>query len=179
MVNSLYDECENSEDKIFFDEIINNLSDIIKIQKEMIEELNDELRNEITYSGYLESLGETSNNGRLESDEQLQNAFIRYFSYNVKKPLSSYTLNDYCSRLRNLWATYYEAMLQNDADLEGIYISNEEFSSETPLLNVYNNIEALRFFVAKKSKSAENKKKWLNAGAALSKFEEFAIQSNK
>ena len=80
MVNSLYDECENSEDKIFFDEIINNLSDIIKIQKEMIEELNDELRNEITYSGYLESLGETSNNGRLESDEQLQNALIRYFS---------------------------------------------------------------------------------------------------
>lgn len=176
MVNSLYDECENSDDKIFFDEIINNLSDIIKMQKEMIEELNDELRDEITYSGYLESLNEANDNGVFESDEQLQSSFIRYFTYSVKKPLSSYTLNDYCSRLRNLWLTFCES---EDADLEDIYISKEQCSSETPLLNVYNNVQTLRFFVDKKNKGADNKKKWANAGAALSKLEEFIKENNK
>ena len=119
---------------------------------------------------------EANDNGVFESDEQLQSSFIRYFTYSVKKPLSSYTLNDYCSRLRNLWLTFCES---EDADLEGIYISKEQCNAETPLLNVYNNVQTLRFFVDKNNKGTDNKKKWANAGAALSKLEEFIKENNK
>ncbi len=173
MINALYDECECSEDRIFFDEIINNLADIIEMQKEMIEELKMEAECGARNTSLLREQPFI----RPENDEQLQNAFTYYFTYEAKKSLSSYTLNDYCSRLRNLWAMFYEAYEEKDTDLDGVHLSEESFSHDNPLTNIYNNIDNLRFFVIKKSKKSENKKKWANAGAALSKLEEFVTGS--
>ena len=180
MINGLYAECEKSDEAIYFNEIINNFSDIIQLQKELIEELREkaEYTNNIYYKGASfdgEANKETfmtTPSGAFTTDEEMQAAFTYYLACKAEKKLSSYTINDYCSRIKKLWKSFCEAYIANelpDEFQEGIEIT----SSENPFLNVSKYIEPLNYYIAMKSSVTNEKRNWANIQAALNKFEEF------
>jgi hypothetical protein len=102
----------------------------------------------------------------------MQAAFTYYLAFKAEKKLSSYTINDYCSRIKKLWKSFCEAYIANelpDEFQEGIEIT----SSENPFLNVSKYIEPLNYYIAMKSSVTNEKRNWANIQAALNKFEEF------
>lgn len=185
MINELYAECEASEDAILFDEIINTLADVIQRQKEIIDDMraDDEhpgsngsyaVPTEFSHN-YIVCPPQQQNN--FETDEQIQAGFAYYLTHQVEKPLSSYTINDYCSRIRNLWKSFYNA--HKDGELpEELYVS-ETASFENPLVNAYNHIEELNCYVGMMSAISDEKRNWANIGAALNKFISFIENTDK
>ena len=181
LINQLYDECENSEDLIFFNEIINNFADIVEYQKDMVSDLQSEL----DYNDFLEDGKDTSlfapaqqiiNN--FTSEEEIQKAFSIHFTTVSKKTLSSYTVNDYCSRIKNLWKNFYNDYKNGNLPIE--LSVNEEFANpNTPLMNAYKHIDELNCYVGIMSATTNEKKNWANIAAALNKFIDFITETKK
>lgn len=174
LIKQVYGECENSEDLIFFNEIINSFADIIEYQKEMV----DDLKNEIDYMNYLEYCKQENTNksvSEFTTDQEMQTAFYNYFTTSAPKKLSSYTVNDYLSRIRNLWNLYY-----NDAEAPNndVRINRELIKENSPLINAYNHLDGLQAYVNFIGAKTEEKKNWANIASALNKFTEF-INSKK
>lgn len=177
MINDLYPECADSVDAMLFDEIINTFADIVQKQKDIIEDLRMEI--ECTSAGNARPRGFSHNyignpvqhGGELENDEQVRDAFAHYLSYETDKPLSSYTINDYCSRIRNLWKSFYTAH-QNGELPDELYVS-ERASAESPLLHAFGHVEELNCYATMMSAASDEKKNWANIGAALNKFAKF------
>lgn len=184
MINDLYPECEDSSEAIFFNEIINNFADIIQLQQEIIDDLRMEV--ESINSGNTGAISKgffrtfiacpTQPNDGFETDEQMQAAFAYYLTYQNEKQLSSYTINDYCSRIRNLWKSFYKAY--KDGVLPDELCIEDTISLENPLINVYNHIDELNCYVGMMSAASNEKRNWANTNAALNKFVEF-INSKK
>lgn len=180
MINDLYPECEYSDDAMLFDEIIKTFADIVELQKGIINDLRMEI--ETTASGNRSNVTAKSPHnyapGHLppatdfETDEQVQAALTYYFIYQVEKPLSSYTINDYCSRLKNLWKSFYAEYIEDKLPKE-FEISKEQINENTPLLNVFYHMEALNCYISMKIAESEGNRNWANTRAAFNKFDEF------
>lgn len=181
MVNDLYPECEGISEEIFFNEIIKNLADVIELQKEMIESLRTEagvygFHNKLTQgniatNGYIPCFEQDDSN--YETDEQVKNGFVYYLTNQASKPLSSYTINDYCSRIRNLWKSFYKAYTDNKLPKE-LQI-DKNITEENSFLNAYNYVDELDCYIAMMSATSEEKRNWANISAAFNKFVKFVI----
>lgn len=178
LIRSMYEEIENSEDRIFMEEIIDRFSDIVELQNTVISDREMELES-------LAAAGRGCNTSSFiavrqdgfRDDKQLQAAFADYLSKKKKKPLSSYTINDYCSRIRNVWKSFYTDYL--DGSLQKELAENvETVNADNPLVNALNNIEELCCY-AEMCMHSENGRNWANAIAALNNFADFAAESSK
>ena len=90
------------------EEIIDRFSDIVELQNTVISDREMELESlAAAGSGCNTSSFIALRQDGFRDDKQLQAAFADYLSKKKKKPLSSYTINDYCSRIRNVWKSFY------------------------------------------------------------------------
>lgn len=198
-INSLYDRYEDHTDEIFVDEIIESFCKIIERQRDKIHDLETEsgMYNMTAHPlGLSNSTNEAEssfdfssqpfrhrfiafkstpaeNNGILQesfqNDKQLQDAFIQYCLINGK---SSYTVNDYCSRIKNLWKSFYEEH-QNGELPEELVVIEEKINPNCPLLNAYHHTDELHCFISMKIAGNDENRNWANTRAALNKFDEF------
>ena len=105
----------------------------------------------------------------LNNDKELQAAFTDYCLQNGK---SSYTANDYCSRIKNLWRTFYQAYQSGELPDE-LEIRKEKIQSDSPLLNAYYHADELHCYISMKVAGTDGNRNWLNVRAAFNKFDEF------
>lgn len=171
MVNHLYDEIEYSEDKLFMDEIIGTFLEIMDIQRSVIVDLIMEMESGggCTQTQHNFVAAYTRPQGGFRDDKQLQTAFAAYLT---SKGKSSYTVNDYCSRIRNLWKSFY-----NDYKLgelpNGLQVDEESILQDNPLVNAFIHSQKLNVYVRLKLDSTDNKRNLANTQAAMRRFDEF------
>lgn len=187
-INELYDGYEDYTDEIFVNEMIEAFCKIIEKQRERINDLETENGAYITNSSF--SSGNqpfvhnfavcqtnitSQNKGALQegfqNDKQLQEAFTLYC---LSKGKSSYTVNDYCSRIKNLWKSFYEEYQKGNLPKE-IEVNEEKIQPNTPLLNVYYHTDELNCYVSMKIAESDGNRNWANTRAAFNKFDEFKI----
>ena len=171
MVNHLYDEIESSEDKLFMDEIIGTFLEIMDIQRGVITDLIMETESGGGYTPGQHSFvaAYTLPQGGFCDDKQLQTAFATYLT---SKGKSSYTINDYSSRIRNLWKAFYLEYKAGELPAE-LLVDEESIRPEHPLLNAFNHSEELNAYVSMKMAGAENKRNLANTQAAMRRFDDF------
>lgn len=178
LIKSLLNEIENSEDRIFMEEIIDRFSDIVELQNTVISDREMELESlAAAGSGCNTSSFIAVRQDGFRDDKQLQAAFADYLSKKKKKPLSSYTINDYCSRIRNVWKSFY-AEYQAGSLPKELSENVEIIHEDNPLINALNNIDELNCY-AEMCMHSENGRNWANAIAALNNFADFAAESSK
>ena len=171
MIKDLYSEIENAEDKLFMDEIIETFLSIMDIQRGVIVDLLMEMESGSSYTPGQHSfvVAYTQPDEGFQNDKQLQTAFATYLS---SKGKSSYTVNDYCSRIRNLWKSFYSDFKAGDLP-EELLVDEQSIFSDQPLLNAFNHAEELNAYISMKMASAENKRNLANTQAALRRFDDF------
>ena len=192
-INSLYDRYKDHTNEMFVEEMIESFCKIIEKQQEKASELEENLKNEInanSYDGGIFSENQpfghsfmTAANFRCDNmsrsleeiiddfndDRQLQNAFTQYC---LSNGISSYTVNDYCSRIKKTWKSFDDDY--RNGNLKDNLVSKfPEIPWDSVLMNVYYNIEALTEYVKGKIAETEGNRNWLNARAAINKFDEF------
>ncbi|MBO5726701.1 MAG: hypothetical protein J6S00_06540 [Clostridia bacterium] len=181
-INSLYDRYKDHANEMFVEEMIESFCKIIERQQEKAIALEDSLTNEINYNNYNNDFGgnhgfmTTQNFKRgqekfedFQDDKQIQNAFTQYCLNNGS---SSYTVNDYCSRIKKTWKSF-EDDCKNGKLSDSLASKFPEIPWDGILMNVYYNIEILAAYVRGKIAETEGNRNWLNARAALNKFDEF------
>lgn len=176
MIRTLCEELSSLEDNRFVEEIIDSFSEIMGIQQEVIDDMkmeyevstaNVSLMNESEQDKEKRLNNYLPSEAGFQTDKQLARSFSNYLQYHNVKKLSKLTAYDYCSRVKNLW----EPFIKDSKDAELVIVN------DNPMLNVYNNIEAVLKYVDKKLKSLEKGtsefKNTANASASLNKFAEF------
>lgn len=178
LIKSMYEEIKNSEDRIFMEEIIDRFSDIVELQNSVISDREMELESLAAAGGGCNTSSYIAlRQDGFRDDKQLQAAFADYLSSKKKKPLSSYTVNDYCSRIRNVWKSFYAEYL--DGTLQKELAENVEIiNTDSPLINAFNNIDELHCY-AEICMHSETGRNWANAIAALNNFADFEAESSK
>lgn len=178
VINDMFDELDDLEEKLFIDKIIRIFCEVLENHHDKIDSLE----------GMIEHLTYNSNKQQnfvpvyapqmegFETDEQLQKAFTYYLTHEVKKPLSSYTINDYCSRIKILWKTFYDAY-KNQELSQNLRVMEEQVTPDEPLLNVYNHLREICDYIHFQIEKEKDNKNWINARAAFNKFQEFAINT--
>ena len=179
-INELYESYEDCTNKIFVNEMIESFCKIIEKQRERIDELTCATafsynQKQSSGCGFMASQnGVTTENGYIpqkgfQTDKQLQEAFTVYCLNNGK---SSYTVNDYCSRIKNLWKTFYEEYKNNGLPRE-LEIAEEKITPDSPLLNAYYHTDEINCYISMKIAAADGNRNWANIRAAFNKFDDF------
>ncbi len=192
-INSLYDRYKDHTNEIFVEEMIESFCKIIERQQEKAIELEENLKNEINANSYdsgIFSSGQTFGHSFVtvlnlrsdnmpcalkekiedfQDDRQLQNAFTHYC---LSNGTSSYTVNDYCSRIKKTWKSFEEDYKTGNLK-DNLASKYPEIPWDGILMNVYYNIETLCEYVKVKIVETEGNRNWLNARAALNKLDEF------
>lgn len=172
----LAENVENSEDIMFIEEIVQTFGDIIRRQRELIRELEEETERLPFGQDFSQQSFMTSYVAPVEgfvNDEQIKSVFINFMVNGTEKKRSSFTANDYILRVQNLWRSFY-------ADYEAGELPNElaesvirdEIRPDSPLLNAYNYIEELNCYLSMKIAGNSSNRNWLNVRAALNIFGE-------
>lgn len=164
LIDNLYSEIENSEDKIFVDKIISTFCEIMETQRDVINELEAESWSYNDSTGYV-----YTNQTEFTDDKQLQEAFT---SFCLKSGKSSYTVNDYCSRIKKSWKAFLVEYQQGTL-AEEIEVNEEIINPNTPLLNAYHHIEELHCYISMRIATAQGNRNWANTRAAFNKFDDF------
>lgn len=159
-LNRLYDKYEDYTDEMFVDEMVDSFLKIIERQQEKISDLKGEIEQPLS-----------KNPGPVcyetfETDKQIQEVFNAYF---LNKGKSSYTVNDYCSRIKNLWRMFYEDFKNGNLPVE-LEISEEIIKKDSPLINVYNHSDALNCYIGMKMAENKENRNWANTRAAFNNF---------
>ncbi len=156
-INSLYNRYQDHTNEIFVEEIIESFCKIIEKQRDKICALKtEEENNNITSKDF-------------QNDKMLQDAFTKYCLSNGQ---SSYTVNDYCSRIRNLWKSFYDEYQQSNLP-EELELVEEKIQLDCPLLNAYHHVDEVHCFISMKIASTNGNRNWINARAAFNKLDEF------
>ena len=166
-INMLYDRYEDHSNEMFVEEMIESFCKIIERQRERIHDIEGETN--LTVPRHTMLAQDAIMKEDFQNDKQLQEVFTAYCLNNGK---SSYTVNDYCSRIKNLWKSFYEEY-QSGKLPEELAVIEEKVKSHTPLLNVYNHIDEINCYVSMKIAENEGNRNWANARAAFNKLDEF------
>ena len=171
LIDALYGDIEYAEDKIYFDRIIDAFCEIMQIQREVIQTLTGEMEQSAFCAAPNQSniVAAPISAATLNNDKELQAAFTDYCLQNGK---SSYTANDYCSRIKNLWRTFYQEY-QSGGLPDELEIRKEKIQSDSPLLNAYHHVDELHCYISMKVSGTDGNRNWLNVRAAFNKFDEF------
>ena len=173
LIGQLYGKIENSEDRIFLDKIIATFCEIMEVQRGVIQELSTEAEENALFTStpnghgfvalYPTPVG--------SDDDQLQEAFI---SYCLSSGKSSYTANDYCSRLKNLWKKFYaDYQKENGCLPQQLSKKLPDILWDSVLSNVHDHTDLLKEYIGLKMTEGSDSRNWLNARAALNKFDKF------
>ena len=171
LVKSLLQELRGSEDRMFMNEIMENFSAILELHRNVIADREAELETLLPEHGSVQQYLTRQNS--FDTDSRLQTAFAAYLSRGQGRPLSSYTINDYCSRIRNVWRSFY-AQYVNSPSEEVLSVRVQKVQPDAPLLNAFHHVEQMQCYVRQKLLQAEEKRNWANAAAALNKFAAFS-----
>jgi len=198
-INSLYDRYKEYTNEIFVEEMIESFCKIIVRQREKAIELEESLKNEINANSYdsgIFSRNQTFGHSFMadpnlrrdnlprcpeekiedfQDDRQLQNVFTQYC---LSNGTSSYTVNDYCSRIKKTWKSFEDDYRTGNLK-DDLASKFPEIPWDGVLMNVYYNIEVLAEYVRGKIAETEGNRNWLNARAALNKFDEFKKSMGK
>lgn len=189
-------------EEIDINKVIESFHKIIKTQRELICYLNQEPIQEIgddcdydeddlypdsnLFSGGEKSFGhnfipyrpipqtpstdntDTAKKG-FHNDKQLQAAFTSYCLENGK---SSYTANDYCSRIKNLWKNFYNEYKEGKLE-DDLKPKEEMIDPDSPLLSVFHHTELLSRYIMMKIDETDGNRNWTNTRAAFNKFDKF------
>lgn len=171
MINELYKEIEYAEDRLFMDEIIETFLGIMDIQRGVIYDLQMEMESGSGYTPGQHSFiaAYTQPEEGFQTDKQLQTAFATYLT---SKGKSSYTINDYCSRIRNLWKSFYSDYKIGKLP-DKLLVDEESILQDHPLVNAFNHSEELNAYISMKMSGAENKRNLANTQAAMRRFDDF------
>ena len=170
MINHLYDEIKNSEDAIFMDEIIKTFLEIMDVQRGVIFDLKMEMESGTGYTPGQHSFvaAYAMPQDGFQTDKQLQTAFTAYLT---SKGRSSYTINDYCSRIRILWKTFYEDLQKGNTPITSI--PEDAIKKDQPLVNAFLFSEVLILYIKDHLACAANKRNLANTQAAMSRLNDF------
>ena len=171
MINELYKEIEYAEDRLFMDEIIETFLGIMDIQRGVIYDLQMEMESGSGYTPGQHSFvaAYTQPEEGFQTDKQLQTAFATYLT---SKGKSSYTINDYCSRIRNLWKSFYSDYKAGKLP-EELMVDEAGILPEHPLVNTFNHADELYAYISMKMAGAENKRNLANTQAAMRRLDDF------
>lgn len=170
LIIDLAENIESSEDLIFIEKIVDTFCDIIRIQRDVIRDLEDESEfsdfNEVpqhhSAASYIAPVESFTN------DDQIKNAFAVYMEGEGK---SSFTAGDYILRVQNVWRSFYSEYSEGELPKElSESVIADEIHSEYPLLNAYHCIEELNCYVSMKIASSGENRNWTNNRAALNAF---------
>lgn len=186
-INELYDKYEDCTDELFVNEMIEAFCKIIEKQRERIDDLETEAGADGVGS-FAEFAGQpfgaafmgstqatTMPQEGFRDDKQLQEAFTVYC---LSKGKSSYTVNDYCSRIKNSWKLFYAEYQQGELPKE-LEVDEEKIKPGSPLLNAYHHTEELACYISMKIAASEGNRNWANTRAAFNKFDEFRLSVEK
>lgn len=170
----LAENVENSEDLIYIEDMLDILLDIIKRQRHVIRELEDEQGSVAFNAQGLNQYGFMSSCvapiEEATRDEQIKSVFMAYMK---KKDKSPFTTNDYILRIQNLWRSFYSDYEAGELPSElAESVIRDEIDTDCPLLNAYNCIEELNCYVSMKIAGDSTNRNWFNIRAALNIFGE-------
>ena len=171
----LAENVENSEDIMFIEEIVQTFGDIIRKQRVIIRELEEEseflpLGQDFSRQNFM-----TSYIAPVEgfaNDEQIKAKFTAHMQKPGKEK-SPFTINDYILRIQNLWRSFYSDYEAGELPSElAESVIKDEIQQDSPLLNAYNFIEELNCYLSMKIAGDSSNRNWLNVRAALNIFGE-------
>ena len=180
-IDRLYSRYENHADELFVEEMIDSFCKIMCHHREKIRNLENNGTNPLVVSPEearrrLEAfdftdhyVSATPSAGGFTTDKQLQEAFTAYC---LNKGKSTYTVNDYCSRIRNLWKSFYGDNCRGELP-EEMTIGEDEVEDNSPLLNAYRHVDLLQCYVSMMTAVSEGNRNWANVRAAFNKWDEF------
>ena len=154
LIDGLTEEITDSSERILLDEMIDSFADIIAIQQDVILEL-ESLMEQV-------SPVQTVPPKAFTEDQQVQEAFGAYLA---GKGRSSYTVNDYCSRLKKIWYSFYEAYQERTLPADWRWEA-QGVQENQPLLNAYRNIQPLMAYIQELIHTAQDKRNLANVRAA-------------
>lgn len=180
---------DDPEDFIFITRIMETFCEIIETQCSVIDSLREYMAEDFTGGvsvthNYMGSKISSADEiqwtpDAFECDAQLQGAFTRYCIANGK---SSYTVNDYCSRIKKLWKIFYEDYTANTLPggltREDVHIVEDSVDPANPLMNVLYFTEQLITYITVKIISSGDDRSLANTRAALNKFDKFKNPQN-
>ena len=153
-INRLHDAFDDMTDDLFVREMIGSFCKIIETQRDRIAELEGEL-NAAPCGGFKPFTAAA----QPQNGKQLQEAFIAYC---LEKGKSTYTANDYCSRIKNLWNAF--AQEQGEAG---------QAAKDDPLWSAFLSLEPLGRFITDKIAAGDGARNWANTRAAFRKFSDY------
>ena len=171
----LAENVENSEDIMFIEEIVQTFGDIIRKQRTIIRELEEESEflpigqdfgQQSFMTSYIAPVDGFAN------DEQIKAGFTAHMQKPGKEK-SPFTINDYILRIQNLWRSFYSEYEADELPSElAEAVIKDEIKQDSPLLNAYNYIEELNCYLTMKIAGNSSNRNWLNVRAALNIFGE-------
>ena len=171
----LAENVENSEDIMFIEEIVQTFGDIIRKQRTIIREMEEEAEflpigqnfgQQSFMASYVPPIEGFSN------DEQIKARFTAYMQQPGKEK-SPFTINDYILRIQNLWRSFYSDYEAGELPSElAESVIKDEIKQDSPLLNAYNYIEELNCHLSMKIAGDSSNRNWLNVRAAFNIFGE-------
>ena len=171
LVMNLAENVENSDDIMFIEKIADTFCDIVKKQREVIQELEYETgdlaaNGNMDKQSYMPSYVTPMDN--FSNDEQIRAVFSAYMQ---KEGKSSFTANDYILRVQNLWRSFYSDYQAGELPSEiAESVIEEEIKADAPLLNAYNHIEELNCYVSMKMAGSGGDRNFANTRAAFNTF---------
>ena len=168
----LAENVENSEDIMFIEEIVQTFGDIIRKQRVIIRELEEEsdLGQDFSRQSFMTSYVDPVEG--FANDEQIKAKFTAHMQ-KPGKERSPFTINDYILRIQNLWRSFYSDYEAGELPSElAESVIKDEIKQDSPLLNAYNYIEELNCYLSMKIAGDSSNRNWLNVRAALNIFGE-------
>lgn len=171
----LAENVENSEDIMFIEEIVQTFGDIIRKQRGIIRELEEEseflpIGQDFSQLSFMTS--HIAPGDGFANDEQIKARFTAHMQKPGKEK-SPFTINDYILRIQNLWRVFYEDYEAGELPSElAESVIREEIQADSPLLNAYKYIEELNCYLSMKISGNSTNRNWLNVRAALNIFGE-------
>ena len=167
----LAENVENSEDIMFIEEIVQTFGDIIRKQRTIIREMEEESEFHPIGQDFSQQSFMTSYVAPVDgysNDEQIKAAFSAYMKNEGK---SSFTTNDYILRVGNLWQSFEHEYRTRQLGEDLLHlVSEEQISLEYPVLNAYRHIKALNRYVALNMEKNAGDRNWANIRAAINTF---------
>lgn len=171
----LAENVENSEDIMFIEEIVQTFGDIIRKQRGIIRELEEEsefLPIEQDFSQLSFMTSHIAPGDGFANDEQIKARFTAHMQKPGKEK-SPFTINDYILRIQNLWRSFYSDYEAGELSIElAESVIKDEIQPDSPLLNAYNYIEELSCYLSMKIAGASSNRNWLNVRASFNIFRE-------
>lgn len=169
----LAENVENSEDIMFIEEIVQTFGDIIRKQRKVIRELEEESEFLPIGQDFGQQSFMTSYVAPVEgfaNEDQIKTKFTAHMQEKGKSP---FTINDYILRIQNLWRSFYSDYEAGELPSElAESVIKDEIQQDSPLLNAYNYIEELNCYLSMKIAGDSSNRNWLNVRAALNIFGE-------